>query len=538
MSIYAIGVFASLILYVIIGNYVGTKVKHLDDYFVVGRNAPTVLILGTLVASFLSTNAFMGETGFAYSGYVIPLLILIVLNASGYVVGALYFGRYLRRSEALTVPEYFGRRFNSRKVQAAAGITTIVGITAYLLAVTQGASLLMSELLHVDYGICLLIVWATYTSFAIYAGSGGVILTDTIMFFLFTTAAFLATPFIIKAAGGWSYTISKLAVFSQKPGIISWHGLTGPAATWSTPGDVLIWAIILGIAWMGVVAVSPWQTSRYLMARNEHTVLRSAFLACISIALIYLVLAFTSAAINLINPGIEVPEKAFIWSAFNVLPAWLGIIVLAGIMAAALSSCSTFLSLIGFSLIRDIIPPRDEDEKNQKKMLKISRMMMAVAGLVALVLAYYQPPQIFWITYFSGTLFFASWGPAAFLSVWSRRITAEGAFWGIIVGFVANCASKLLDVYTKIDLPVYLDPIVIGLVLGTIALVVASALTRVTPEEEAYRQSLFNVPEVEKDPREIKRTLAFPKLLVGVGVVISVILLFMYAIPYTRALVM
>ncbi|NRB70762.1 MAG: sodium:solute symporter family protein, partial [Xanthomonadales bacterium] len=64
MDIYAGAIAASLIVYLLVGNYAGRRVKHLDDYFVAGRNAPTLLIVGTLVASIMSTNAFLGETGF------------------------------------------------------------------------------------------------------------------------------------------------------------------------------------------------------------------------------------------------------------------------------------------------------------------------------------------------------------------------------------------------------------------------------------------------------------------------------------------
>ncbi len=63
MNPYAIGVFTSIVVYLIVGNYAGRKVKLLEDYFVAGRQAPTLLIVGTLVASFLSTKAFLAETG-------------------------------------------------------------------------------------------------------------------------------------------------------------------------------------------------------------------------------------------------------------------------------------------------------------------------------------------------------------------------------------------------------------------------------------------------------------------------------------------
>jgi Na+/proline symporter len=92
------GVIVSFLLYLAIGYAVGRLVKDENDYYVAGRRAPTILITGSLVASFLSTVAFMGEVGFAYDGYPILLLILVTLNVSGYVIGVLFFGRYLRRS--------------------------------------------------------------------------------------------------------------------------------------------------------------------------------------------------------------------------------------------------------------------------------------------------------------------------------------------------------------------------------------------------------------------------------------------------------
>ena len=79
MSMYAAGLLISIIVYLAVGNYAGRKVKHLEDYFVAGRNAPTLLIVGTLVASLMSTNAFMGETGVGYSGFPAVVIILTAI---------------------------------------------------------------------------------------------------------------------------------------------------------------------------------------------------------------------------------------------------------------------------------------------------------------------------------------------------------------------------------------------------------------------------------------------------------------------------
>ena len=227
MNPYSVGIISSILLYLAVGSYAGRKVKHLDDYYVAGRGAPTLLVVGTLVASFLSTTAFLGETGFSYAGHGPALLIMTAINGSGYIIGAVFFGRFLRRSEVLTVAEYFGKRFNDHRVRMVAGITIIIGISGYLLAVTQGATLIISEVMQLPYAQTLVIVWLGYTLFTFYAGSQGVVITDTLMFLLFTTVSFIALYFIVDSVGGWSTTMESLAHFDTKPGLMSWHGFTG-----------------------------------------------------------------------------------------------------------------------------------------------------------------------------------------------------------------------------------------------------------------------------------------------------------------------
>jgi len=532
VNAYAWGILISLTIYFIVGNYAGRKVKHLDDYYVAGRQAPTLLVVGTLVASLLSTAAFLGEAGMAYSGHGAIILALVAVNVTGYIAGAIFFGRHLRRSRALTVAEYFGRRFASHRVQVVAGLTVIVGLGAYLVAVTQGVALIVARVTDLPYSAALVIVWFGYTVFTMYSGSRGVVITDTIMFLLFSFACYVALGFVVASSGGWFATIDALAGFTAKPGIISWHGVTGPEAAWRTPAEALSWAVILGLAWSVVVAVSPWQASRYLMARNEQTVIRAACGAAIALIFLYPMLMLCGAAINLGNPGIRPPDTAMIWAAVNLMPTIAGVLLMAGITAAGLSSATTFLSLVGFSASNDIVR---HEGTSETRLLRLSRVCMLGIGLLVLTLAFVLPPRIFWITYFAATVFASSWGPMAFMSVWSRRITADGAFWGIITGFVGNCAAKALDYLEFIELPVWADPIILGAALSTVVILLVSRRGTVSEAEHRYRASLHVMPAAELDAQELQSTRRWPAVLIGGGFVLSLLLVLFWALPYQDA---
>ena len=532
MNDFLIGMIVSILVYLGVGWYAGRKVKHLDDYYVAGRNAPTLLIVGTLVASFLSTNAFMGEVGMAYRGHGTLLVILTCINGVGYLVGALFFGRYLRRSRSLTAPEFFGRRFLSHRLQALAGLTIVIGLTGYLLAVTWGVSLIVTQVSGVPYAAAIFITWFGYTSFTMYAGSKGVILTDTIMFMLFVSVALVAVYFIVDAGGGWFASVEQLALYSDKPGIIAWHGVVGPESDWETPLEALIWALILGVAWGVVVAVSPWQASRYLMARSEHVVIRSACGAAIAVMLMYLATMYGAAAINLVNPAIDPPETAMIWVAMNLMPSIVGAILVSGILAAGLSSASTFLSLVGFSVSNDIFRHSDDP----RKQLRSTRYTMLGVGLFVLVLSLVVPRNIFWITYFAGPVFASSWGIVAFMSIWSKRITESGAFWGMVAGFGGNIVTNLVSLLGGVNLPVYMDPILVGAAISFLTIVAVSKSGTVSSQEHAYREQLHHTPKDELNTKDVRRTLVWPTIIMILGVVTMVTIAIFYAHPYRAAI--
>ena len=525
MNLFTTMIGVSLLVYIVIGSYAGRSVKKLDDYFVAGRRAPTLLILGTLVASVMSTSIFMGEAAFTYDGQFGAYMLFPGIAVTGYMLGALFFGVYLRRSRAPTVADYFGHRFQSRRLQQFAGFTIILGLGGYLLIVTQGAAILLSDLTGLSAATSLVVAWLSYTVFTMYAGSRGVIITDTLMFLLFMTGTVMFVVYIVEGFGGISTAMTDMAQLEGKQGIASWTGIIGEGTDWATPMDYVIWAVVVDIAWALVYAVGPWQASRHLMARDEHVVLRAAILAAFCVIALQMLVYGIGGLMNLAKADITPSETVLIWAAQTMVPEMLGAFLLAGIVAAALSSASTFLSLVGFSVSNDI------GKKPLALTVNTTRKIMLATSLVVLVCCYFFPPNIFWFMLFIGTVFASSWGPVGLMSIWSKRITRDAAFWGMVSGFFMNVIPATVDYLGIYAMPEYY-PAVIGTVVSIAVILVVSARGEVSREEKIYRMRLHQPPACDIDRAKTIKTLLAPLGLMIYGMTIPFLLLKYYVVPY------
>ena len=523
MNIYFIGMAVSFVAYLIVGYVVSKKVKNADDFYVAGRNAPVLLIVGSMIASYVSTGMFMGDAGEYYSGLFSPMTILATMQVVGYVVGAVFFGRYLRRSKVFTIPEFFGKRFCSERVRILATITAIITMTVYLLSVVQGVGTLMHVVTGLDYRLCITLAIVVFSIVTISSGAQGVLITDTMMFGIFTFALILAVFVITGKLGGWYSVVDQLKNFEVKD-LLAWSGRLD--YLYPTGAENITWGIVYGIVWLSVCMVGPWQSSRYLMAKNEHTVLRSSVFSAFGIFILQLLVGMAAVAVNLYVPEMESASHVMIWASMNVLPTFLGVLLLTGVLAAGISSATTFLSLIGSSVANDIC-------KGKGNSIRIGRIVMLIASVIVLLLAVFNPPQILWIMYFGGAIVASAWMPVALASILSKRITESGAFWGMILGFCGCFILKLVSNTFGFALPAILDPVIVGIVLNVIGIVIGSALTKVSPEEKIARAELFVVPREENDPGEVKKTLKFMKLAPWLGVIIAAILLIVWVIPYS-----
>ena len=516
----------SIAVYVAIGIIVSRYVKTIDDYYVAGRRAPAVLIAGSLVASYTSTGMFMGDAGCFYEGGFNGLIICGLMASSGYIFGSVFFGRYLRRSGVLTIPEFFEKRFQSKAIKNLATITAVIMMTVYLISVMQGIGTMMNAVTGIDYNICIIIAMVVFTFITVIAGSSGVLITDTIMASFFTIALFLAAIFICVKTGGWFGSIDAVAASPTLHDYLSFDGIVGVLASSSLQS--IVWGFINGIVWMSVAMVGPWQSSRYLMAKDERTVVSSCVPAAVGIFAIEFVVAMICVFVNLVNPNIEDSSHVLIWASMNMLPKVLGVILLTGVLAAGISSATTFLSLIGATFSNDIIGDK------AKNKIRVGQISMVITSLVVLVFCVVNPPALFWIMLFGGAIVAASWMPVVLACVFFKNLSDKAAFAGMISGFVTCFVIRLYTAISGASLPVWADHAFLGMVVNIVAMLIVSAIVKADPEQREAFDQLFIIPEQEKAPEKKKGVLKAAKYAMVLGAVEFVVLLVFWVIPFVN----
>ena len=157
---------------------------------------------------------------------------------------------------------------------------------------------------------------------------------------------------------------------------------------------------------------------------------------------------------------------------------------------------------------------------------------MLILAVIVLLIVVFNPPNIWWIMQIGATVVICAMLPVGIGSIWSKRMTKAGAFWGMLVGFTVSFVMKLITTSQGITVPIYFDVYLVGTASNVIAMLIANRLTKPTPEEIAAREALFVVPEGEDDPVEVEKTRRALKSTIWIGIGIFVFSMVTWVIPY------
>lgn len=470
----------SFIVYLYIGWQ--SRVKGSADFFVAGRDVPSVANGAATAADWMSAASFISMAGLiSFLGY--DGSVYLMGWTGGYVLLALLLAPYLRKFGKYTVPDFVGDRYYSNTARIVAVIAAIFVSMTYVAGQMRGVGIVFSRFLQVDVSTGVIIGMVIVGFFAVLGGMKGITWTQVAQYGVLIVAYLIPAIAISVLLTGnpipqLAFTFSDIVdKLNQIQVDLGFQEYTQPFVNQSKL-DVLFTTIALMVGTAGL----PHIIVRFYTVPDVRSARYSAGWALLFIAILYTTAPALSsfARYNLIDSlhnktvaeiqqldwakkwentkllafedkngdgriqltpdkqtnEITIDRDIIVLSTPEVakLAPWVIALVAAGGLAAALSTASGLLLVISSSIAHDIYYRIINPNASESKRVMAGRIMIGFAIAIAGYFGVNPPGFVAQVVAFAFGLAAASFFPLILLGIFDKRTNREGAIAGLVTG--------------------------------------------------------------------------------------------------------
>ena len=477
-----------LVAMVFVGVYFGKKGSgsSSDDFYLGGRKMGPVVTAMSAEASDMSSYLLMGLPGLAYlcglpevTWTAIGLAIGTYLN---WLIVARRLRRYSAKLGAITIPDFFARRFGDKKhlLSCIAAVVILIFFIPYTASGFKAIGTLFNSLFGVEYHTAMIVGGIVVVLYTVMGGFMAVSFTDLIQSIFMTIALIVIVCFGVQQAGGLDTVIDNARAL---PGYLNmtqgYDAASGTAASFSTLS--IISTLAWGLGYFGM----PHIIVRFMSIEKPSMVKKSAIVACVwvvlSLGAVCLIAYFGRMLVadELLPAGQQ--KTIFIVLARKLFPAFLAGVLLAAIMAASMSTADSQLLVASSSFTSDIYKPVFRKNASDKEILWMGRLVVLVVSAIAYVIASSKgegAQAIMNMVENAWGGFGSAFGPVVILSLFWRRLSYKGAVAGVVAG-------ALTDVlwYLFLSGPTGVYELLPGFAVGMLVCVIVSLLDKAPGKE-------------------------------------------------------
>lgn len=487
-----------LLIMLAIGFIFSKKNSNSEDFYLGGRKMGPLVTAMSAEASDMSSWLLMGMPGLAYlSGIADPGWTAIGLGVGtwlNWLIVARKLRRYSANINAITVPEFYSKRYHDKSnvLNAISALVIIVFFIPYTASGFAACGKLFNSLFGVNYTVAMLVSAAVIVGYTIMGGFRAVSTTDLIQSIVMTVALVVVVCFGVTKAGGMD------AVMENARGLAGYFTMTAShdAVTGAaTPYGAL--TIVSTLAWgLGYFGM-PHILLRFMAIKDEKKLVISRRIATIwvfiamSVAIFIGVvgLAMTKAgeleALEGSASETVIVKIAGLISQHGILPAIVAGLILAGILAATMSTADSQMLAAASSVSQNIVQEFFKVKLDEKKSLLIARITIVLISLIGVFLARDPNSSVFSIVSFAWAGFGGAFGAVTLCALFWKRSNRWGALAGMIGGgatvFIWKYAVRPLGGIWNIYelLPAFL--------VSLLLIVVVSLLTK-APDEAIQKE--------------------------------------------------
>ncbi len=476
--------------------------KSSENYFLGGRSLGPWVTAMSAEASDMSGWLLMGLPGVAYwCGLADAAWTAIGLAIGTYfnwLIVSKRLRRYSIRTDAITLPEFFSNRFreNKKVICSISALFILVFFTVYASSCFVTCGKLFSTLFDAPY-IPMMIVGAVFV--LVYTILGG-FLAESASDFMQGIVMFVALTVVVAvgvvSAGGFSAVVENA---KSIPGFFEFFGLADPVvdadsvqtvvdgvpqfASEAAPYGAL--NVLSMLAWgLGYFGM-PQVLLRFMAIRKESELKMSRRIAMIWVVISLAVAVFIG-IIGRNNFPLEhltksSAESIFITMATSYLPPIIAGFVMAGILAATISSSDSYLLISASAFAKNIYQGVLKKKATDKQVMTMTRITLLAISVIAILIALDENSVIFSIVSFAWAGFGATFGPLMIFSLFWKRITRAGAIAGMVSGAGMVFLWKL--VISNLGGAFAIYELLPAFIFSAIVIVVVSLLTKAPSKE-------------------------------------------------------
>ena len=452
-----------------IGLYFAKRAQaNSENYFLGGRSLGPWVAAMSAEASDMSGWLLMGLPGVAYWCGLADAAWTAIGLALGTYVNWLIVAKRLRRysavaGDSITVPDFLSNRFHEKRkvILGISAVFILVFFTVYAASCFVTCGKLFSTLFGTSYH-SMMIAGAVFV--LIYTFIGG-FLAESASDFMQAVVMVIALLTILvlgtSAAGGLGNVIENAM---KIPGYFSLTSIATPvtdaAGVQQAAGGVPLFGEAGSYGFLTIISTLSWGLGyfgvpqvllRFMAIRKEGELKQSRRIATVW-CVVSLAAAVTIGVIGRSLFPVEETlatasgaENVFVVLSQALLPAVLAGIIMAGILAATISSSDSYLliaaSAVSKNLYEGILKKNQADDK---KVMNLSRVILLVIALVGMVIAWDEDSVIFNIVSFAWAGFGATFGPIMLFSLFWKRTNRYGAIAGMLSGGIMVFVWNLL----------------------------------------------------------------------------------------------
>lgn len=485
-----------LVLMVVIGAVYMKKTSNAEDYFLGGRGLGGWVAALSAQASDMSGWLLMGLPGAVYAMGTGQSWIAIGLFI-GTVCNWIFISGRLRRytieaNNSLTLPAYFENRFRDEKriLLLVSSVVIVIFFLVYTASALAAGGTLFHSVFGLDYHLALAIGALVILAYTFMGGFMAVCTTDFIQGTLMLIGL-LAVPIV-----AWTLLDGSLSDMLAQSGVAG--GPDAYLSLFSNGGESYrAIDIISQLAWGLGYCGMPHILTRFMAVKNEKELKKSRVIAIVWVALslgaacvigvlgrayLYPVILGSDGAASTESVFIEMITKVF--TKDLALP-FIGGIFLCGILAAIMSTADSQLLVAASSVSEDIYRSYIHPEADSKKILRVSRVTVAVVAILAFIIAWNPDSSIMGLVSNAWAGLGSAFGPIVLLSLFWKRTNLAGGVAGIITGGLAVIIWDYIPLGggQTLGSVTGLYSLVVGFALSSLMIVICSLATKAPSQE-------------------------------------------------------